>query len=87
MDIKLNDRQKALLLSGGRWLLSAVIAGLAAWVAGPDGLELLGTQGQAIAVLVVGSLVQSFNRDRRYGDREEEDGTEKLLTLHNTKAS
>jgi hypothetical protein len=48
----MNKKHKVVLMRGVRSLGAIIAAGLAAWIAGPEALGVLGEEGQAIAATV-----------------------------------
>jgi len=63
----LNEKQKTVLLRGAKSLGALLIAGAFAWVAGPDGAELVGLQTQALIVAVLTPTIQMILKSVQYG--------------------
>lgn len=79
--VSLNNKQKTILKRGLRSLSAILISAAAAWVAGPDGLEVFGAQGQAVMVLLLAPVVQMIDKTCRFGSGEGENRDEPLLSL------
>lgn len=63
----MTKKQKVVLKRGARSLAAIVVAAVAGWVAGPEALDVLGQQGQAIAVAVGVPALLMLDKYLRYG--------------------
>jgi hypothetical protein len=81
--IKLNKKQKTVLARFMRVLLHGVVASLAALMASPEVLDLIGVQWTPVVVIIGTAFLNAVSKSLRYGEDEGEETGDSLFLSEN----